>query len=396
MFSTNIYDPRAQGDTVVVEEGQEVYPQRVEATQFLSNKSKERMGLLATIRKGIAEEKARRAAFVDGFRKRLPSAPLNGSGNGQTNGSGLGTMNGDGKNGGRPTVFPQGDPRSRTPQLPNINMHSLRKGTLEAPPASPAKKVSASKNLKARISELKKSLNSASEEIKRFKPEMGSDTNEAAERSLAHVESAEQLVETVDKTEALASEAVAADAELAETALQMAEASVKTAERQEKTLRSKLELELISAMEKLEFMENDVKRRKDELKIVEIEMESLNGEMAMERLEIQQALRQQEHQLRRLENELSSLVKVHLDWPYEGKQVSVAGSFNSWGRPFDMGPRGADGKFSIDLMLLPGRYEYKFVVDGNWWVDLAKPRTRGGGIENNELMVQANPRTYRR
>ena len=61
---------------------------------------------------------------------------------------------------------------------------------------------------------------------------------------------------------------------------------MKTAVRQEKTLRSKLEIELVQAMEKLEFMENDVKRRTSELKMVEIEMDSIKGELAMERLEV--------------------------------------------------------------------------------------------------------------
>ena len=61
---------------------------------------------------------------------------------------------------------------------------------------------------------------------------------------------------------------------------------MKPAVRQEKTLRSKLEIELVQAMEKLEFMENDVKRRTSELKMVEIEMDSIKGELAMERLEV--------------------------------------------------------------------------------------------------------------
>lgn len=48
------------------------------------------------------------------------------------------------------------------------------------------------------------------------------------------------------------------------------------------------------------------------------------------------------------------------------KRVSVAGTFNGW-RP-DVHPltKDASGKWSLDLALQPGRYEYKYVVDGSW------------------------------
>lgn len=51
------------------------------------------------------------------------------------------------------------------------------------------------------------------------------------------------------------------------------------------------------------------------------------------------------------------------------KQVSVAGTFNGWkpeGAP--LRPLG-DGRFAADLTVDPGRYEYLFVVDGQWLPD---------------------------
>jgi 1,4-alpha-glucan branching enzyme len=51
------------------------------------------------------------------------------------------------------------------------------------------------------------------------------------------------------------------------------------------------------------------------------------------------------------------------------KQVAVAGSFNGW-KPerSPLAPLG-DGRFVVDLTVDPGRYEYLFVVDGQWLPD---------------------------
>src|SRR5690349_24975822 len=51
------------------------------------------------------------------------------------------------------------------------------------------------------------------------------------------------------------------------------------------------------------------------------------------------------------------------------KQVCVAGSFNGW-KPEQspLVPLG-DGRFAADLTVDPGRYEYLFVVDGQWLPD---------------------------
>ena len=48
--------------------------------------------------------------------------------------------------------------------------------------------------------------------------------------------------------------------------------------------------------------------------------------------------------------------------------VFLAGDFNDWEEtvPMNMEP---NGKCSKTLMLLPGRYEYKFKVDGHWQCD---------------------------
>ena len=51
----------------------------------------------------------------------------------------------------------------------------------------------------------------------------------------------------------------------------------------------------------------------------------------------------------------------------EAQQVFLAGSFNDW-NPADIPmKRLDDGTWSTELKLEPGKYEYKFVVNGAWW-----------------------------
>ncbi len=51
------------------------------------------------------------------------------------------------------------------------------------------------------------------------------------------------------------------------------------------------------------------------------------------------------------------------------KKVSVAGSFNNWDTKELTAKKDTKGNWSAKVSLKPGRYEYKFVVDGNWMND---------------------------
>lgn len=50
----------------------------------------------------------------------------------------------------------------------------------------------------------------------------------------------------------------------------------------------------------------------------------------------------------------------------DAKSVFVAGSFNDWNPEATPMKRSADGGWSADIDLAPGRYEFKFIVDGEW------------------------------
>ena len=58
----------------------------------------------------------------------------------------------------------------------------------------------------------------------------------------------------------------------------------------------------------------------------------------------------------------------------QGRAVSVAGSFNDWDPGVTLMPYDPVLKvYRIEVMLVPGEYEYKFVVDGEWLLDEANP-----------------------
>jgi len=50
----------------------------------------------------------------------------------------------------------------------------------------------------------------------------------------------------------------------------------------------------------------------------------------------------------------------------DAHEILLAGSFNDWDPAALAMTRGADGEWSVELQLPPGRYEYKFVVDCVW------------------------------
>ena len=58
----------------------------------------------------------------------------------------------------------------------------------------------------------------------------------------------------------------------------------------------------------------------------------------------------------------------------KGKDVYVAGEFNKWDPTAKkMAYKAKDGIYAATVKLVPGEYQYKFVVDGEWRLDAANP-----------------------
>ena len=56
-----------------------------------------------------------------------------------------------------------------------------------------------------------------------------------------------------------------------------------------------------------------------------------------------------------------------------GREIFVAGSFSNWEPKCRLTDRAGSGKYSCRILLEPGEYQYKFVVDGEWRLDAANP-----------------------
>jgi 1,4-alpha-glucan branching enzyme len=61
-------------------------------------------------------------------------------------------------------------------------------------------------------------------------------------------------------------------------------------------------------------------------------------------------------------------VEFVLEMP-KAAAVSVAGTFNKWDASRNPMRKGADGRWRSKITLLAGRYEYRFVADGQWISD---------------------------
>ena len=62
----------------------------------------------------------------------------------------------------------------------------------------------------------------------------------------------------------------------------------------------------------------------------------------------------------------------HFDLPApQARHVSLAGNFNGWDPDKGTMHKGSDGVWHLNMVLKPGRYEYRFIVDGLWSDDPA-------------------------
>lgn len=73
----------------------------------------------------------------------------------------------------------------------------------------------------------------------------------------------------------------------------------------------------------------------------------------------------------------------------EAKEVTLVGDFSNWQENECPMRRAKDGSWKKRLQLNPGRYEYRFVVDGHWWTDPENPARQQNpyGQDNSVLVV---------
>ncbi len=61
----------------------------------------------------------------------------------------------------------------------------------------------------------------------------------------------------------------------------------------------------------------------------------------------------------------SQSIRLELTRP-QVREVFVAGSFNDWQLTATPLKSAGDGRWFVELSLPPGRYEYRFIADGEW------------------------------
>ena len=68
--------------------------------------------------------------------------------------------------------------------------------------------------------------------------------------------------------------------------------------------------------------------------------------------------------------------------------VAIAGTFNNWNQSQYLFER-VGNEWTCKISLPPGKYQYKFIVDGNWLVDPSNPTVvrDDRGLENSQLIV---------
>ncbi|TLN09798.1 hypothetical protein FDZ71_09735 [bacterium] len=85
-------------------------------------------------------------------------------------------------------------------------------------------------------------------------------------------------------------------------------------------------------------------------------------------------------------------VVFEFDAPAGAGKVGLVGDFNDWGlKNVPISVANADGKWTFEVKLEPGRYQYAFVVDGKKWLPDPKAASiipDGFGGKNSLLYVQ--------
>jgi len=73
----------------------------------------------------------------------------------------------------------------------------------------------------------------------------------------------------------------------------------------------------------------------------------------------------------------------------EAKEVFLLGDFNNWDPQTAPMKKDGLGLWKMSMLLAPGRYEYKLLVDGQWRLDANNPNRalNSLGTENNVLVI---------
>lgn len=80
----------------------------------------------------------------------------------------------------------------------------------------------------------------------------------------------------------------------------------------------------------------------------------------------------------------------------DAERVYLVGDFNNWSPQADpMVDKNGDGEWTLFYPLAPGTYQYKFVVDGRYWVpDPRNPASVPDGFEGRNSVITVPPQAH--
>ncbi|KAL5722567.1 hypothetical protein ACHQM5_006076 [Ranunculus cassubicifolius] len=138
-----------------------------------------------------------------------------------------------------------------------------------------------------------------------------------------------------------------------------------------------------------EFRETEIMKSKDKLRSLRAKLAVLEGKMALKIVDSQRMVNDKQKRIHYARKALNSLRTHCIVWPKEAKEVLLVGSFDGWTSKRRM-EKTSPGIFSLFIRLYPGRYEIKFIVDGEWMIDPLRPTAPHWGYSNNILIISEN------
>jgi 1,4-alpha-glucan branching enzyme len=88
--------------------------------------------------------------------------------------------------------------------------------------------------------------------------------------------------------------------------------------------------------------------------------------------------------------ERTSLVTFMLYEPH-ARSVALSGEFNAWSTVANHMRQLDNGVWQITLALAPGKYQYKFVVDGQWRSDVSAKETVDNQFGTLNSVIEVHP-----
>ncbi|KAJ8760937.1 hypothetical protein K2173_021975 [Erythroxylum novogranatense] len=143
---------------------------------------------------------------------------------------------------------------------------------------------------------------------------------------------------------------------------------------------------LLKLSDAWEFQENEIMNAEDKLRSVRAKLAVLDGKMALAVIDAQKIVEEKQKKVDNVRRALQILRTACIVWPNPASKVLLAGSFDGWTTQRKM-EKSSTGIFSLYLKLYPGRYEIKFIVDGDWRIDPLRPVVNNGGFDNNLLII---------